>query len=132
MEDMGVCCMDTREQMRTDLEAMLAAGRELSADTDRYLAEQFLDRHGARRALQAHLPVSVRRLPRRVAGLVLGLILAISVPLAIHAYTNPSVTICVPTIVKTYPSEALARSDAPTCERRATSIQANTFGITEA
>lgn len=28
--------MDRREELRTELEAMLAAGRELSADTDRY------------------------------------------------------------------------------------------------
>lgn len=85
--------MDTREDLRTELEAMLAAGRELSPDTDRYLAERFLDRLSTtttqtkrRRRPSDRKP----RGPHRTAAalLVAALALAIGTPISLHG--NPS------------------------------------------
>ncbi len=66
--------MDTREELRDELIAILGATRELPADTDRYLAETFLDRVDARavrRSRRSHSRVRRSRNPRRTAATLL-------------------------------------------------------------
>lgn len=89
----GVCRMDTREDLRTEHEAMLAAGRELSQDTDRYLAERFLDRLGTKTVQTTRRRRRPTRKPHRpgrtaTALLVAGLALAIGTPISLHANQN--------------------------------------------
>lgn len=104
--------MPTHEELCDEVEILLGAARGLAPDTDRYLAETFVSRLEKRR--MAHLAVLDRLVhaPRRAAALALALVLAIGTPLALHAYTAPSVTTCLPTIVKIYPSKAAADADA--------------------
>lgn len=104
--------MPSHEELRDEVEILLGAARGLAPDTDRYLAETFVSRIERRRP--AHVAVLNRLMsaPRRAAALALAVVLAIGTPLAIHAYTAPSVTTCIPTIVKIYPSKAAANADA--------------------
>jgi hypothetical protein len=103
--------MDTREDLRTELEAMLAAGRELSPDTDRYLAERFLDRLSAtatQRKRRRRPPDRKPRGPRRTATalLVAALALAIGTPISLHENQSKSAG-------SGYPVAAQPRSCSP-------------------
>jgi hypothetical protein len=79
--------METREDLRDELIVMLQAARELTPDTDRWLAERFLDRldrrtHPAARPRRSRPRASRRRL---AAWLLAGLALAIGTPLSFRA-----------------------------------------------
>lgn len=104
--------MSTRDELHDELEALLGAARTLPPETDSYLADTFvaqLDHRGTRSHL---LRVPALRRPRRVAAILALAVLAVGGPLTIHAYTSPSITTCVPTIWKTYPSRSLALADS--------------------
>jgi len=85
--------MDTREELADELTAILAASRELSPATDRYLAEQFVERLD-NRAIGTHR--KRRSAPRRsrsprlmLAAVVIGgVALAVGTPIALHIDQN--------------------------------------------
>lgn len=85
--------MDTREELTDELTAILAASRELTPATDRYLAEQFVERLdnraiAANRKRRSALRRS--RSPRSMlAALVIGgVALAVGTPIALHIDQN--------------------------------------------
>ncbi len=85
--------MDTREELRDELTAILGASRELTPDTDRYLAEGFLDRLDSRKLQTNRRGRSSNRRsrhPRRrlAALLIAGSALVIGTPLALHGRSN--------------------------------------------
>ncbi len=104
--------MSKQDELRDEVEALLRAARTLSPDTDSYLAETFVSRLDHRRTRTIQLRIPSLRLPRRLAALLAVATLAVGGPLAIHAYTTPSITSCVPTIWKTYPSRSMALADS--------------------
>jgi len=91
--------MDTCEELRDELVAILAAARELSPDTDRHLADAFAERVEQRRATRPALRLALAWSwrPRRTLALAMaGLALVIGVPVSVHAF-NPTAqaqTIC--------------------------------------
>jgi len=96
--------MDTREELRDELIAVLAAARELSPDTDRHLADAFAERVEQRRVARPVRAKSGLRLPsgwswrprRTVALAMAGLALVIGVPVSVHAIdpTAQAQTVC--------------------------------------
>lgn len=82
--------MGRREDLADELTAVLGASRELTPETDRFLAERFIDQLDTRSPGTGRRRRSVRRrarTPRRqlVALLITGLLLGIGTPVSLQA-----------------------------------------------
>jgi hypothetical protein len=82
--------MERREELADELTAILGASRELTPDTDRFLAERFVDRLDSRALGTSRRRRSISRrarTPRRqlAALLVAGLALAIGTPISLQS-----------------------------------------------
>jgi hypothetical protein len=82
--------MERREELADELTAILGASRELTPDTDRFLAERFVDRLDNRMLGTSRRRRSMSRrarTPRRqlAALLITGLALAIGAPISLQA-----------------------------------------------
>lgn len=85
--------MDTREELIDELTAILAASRELTPATDRYLAEQFVERLDTRvigsNRKRRSAPRRARSPRQMLAAVVIGgVALAVGTPIALHIDQN--------------------------------------------
>lgn len=85
--------METREELTDELTAILAASRELTPATDRYLAEQFLQRLDTRvigsNRKGRSAPRRARSPRQMLAAVVIGgVALAVGTPIALHIDQN--------------------------------------------
>jgi len=85
--------MDAREELTDELTAILAASRELTPATDRYLAEQFVERLDKRvigtNRKRRSAPRRSRSPRQMLAALVIGgVALVVGTPLALHIDQN--------------------------------------------
>lgn len=107
--------MSRRDELRDELQVLLSAARDLSPDTDAYLAEIFVARLEREKPLKARSTLPSVRLGRRFAVAVLALAaLVVGGPIAIREYTGSSATSCLLTIARTYPSMSAAHADITT------------------
>jgi ferric-dicitrate binding protein FerR (iron transport regulator) len=82
--------MERREELADELTAILGASRELTPDTDRFLAERFVDQLDSRALGTSRRRRSISRrarTPRRqlAAVLVAGVALAIGIPFSLQS-----------------------------------------------
>lgn len=101
-----------KDELRNELEILLGAARNLTPDTDAYLAERFVALLDRGRTAKAAWKRSVFRLRGRLAAVLIALaLLATGGPLALHEYGNATTPSCAPTEVLGYPSLAVARAN---------------------